>query len=209
MPETLTKFNPDLESSPGQLRLDSIEPFTSIDSMNELEKQNLERAMLLFDVVEKPEGFVPKTNQNTIDKAKDRIELFAQNSKDFSDLMDNLIAANPNMDVMNFVDNLKTNKDLRVAVGLITLRRIDELGLSNSLPERVQQNTYKNPRLNTTAKAPGLKSREYSAQLMLAMLNGTFNDAEHGDGPIEIGPDGKAISGQHRAAALEAIGDSY
>ena len=205
MSETLNiDQSQELESN--RLNLSNVYPFNTLENMTEAEKLSVERAMQVFEIVENPEGFVPKMTEETINDAKEAIESYYNKSPRFKEFKDNLFLDNPSLDEESFMESLRSNKDVMVGVGMCILEDINELASKNLLPERVQANTEKNPRLMTFARPNGLRSREYTAQLALAKLNGKFNKKEHGDGPIEVGTNGKVINGQHRGAANIVLG---
>ena len=121
--------------------------------------------------------------------------------------MSQVESTNPGIDQSKLLEIIRENDEFRTEIGLIIQDSISNLWTENKLPERLMLNSEKNPRLKKTNEVFGLRSQEYSAQLALSMLDGSFDDEYHGDGPIDIGPTGKVISGQHRAGALMAIGD--
>lgn len=101
--------------------------------------------------------------------------------------------------------NIRSNKDLRLALGEYFLRR-QEL-FADVLPARVADSShYKSPPIPGYDELGKIKSREYVALLALAMLDGTFSpDKARSSDFMDIAPDGKVIRGQHRAAATEIL----
>ena len=177
------------------------------DSLSEIESMNLERAVELFkhndDSIDTP----PKITDKTESKALERISLFRNSSENFNTLLSQVENANPDLEPKDILNTIRENDELRTEIGLIIQDSISELWAENKLPERLMLNGEKNPRLKKTNDVFGLKSQEYSAQLALSMIDGSFDDDYHGDGPIDISETGKVISGQHRSGALMAIGD--
>ena len=92
---------------------------------------------------------------------------------------------------------VRTNNELRVELGKCLLAR---LGKDSYLPYRVMIDEQKN--INYIGY-PQVSSREASALLALAMLDGTFKRSKHD--PIVV-KYGDVQIGQHRWAALKALG---
>jgi hypothetical protein len=96
------------------------------------------------------------------------------------------------------VDAVRTDADLRYKLGdhLYNLKLTTRL---HQMPDRVRDNTQKNPNSRGYSHLR-LRSQEYATLLALAMIDGTFIDRGNSD-PIVYAEGGKAIVGQHRAAA--------
>jgi len=103
-------------------------------------------------------------------------------------------------DPIKVVDALRTNKQLRVAVGKHFLAKTAALVHEHILqiPDRVVRNKQKVPK--GLAPVPHLSSTEYVALLCVAMLDGTF-DAEQAKSEPIVGEGGEVTIGQHRATA--------
>lgn len=177
------------------------------NDLSELESKKIERAASLFRHSERTRETKPKITEETRKKSLERINIFRNQSANFNDFISLIEEANPDLDSETLLENFRSRDDLRTELGIIIQSEMDSLYELNVLPERLMANTEKNPRLDTMPKPNGLKSQEYSAQLALSMLDGTFDDNYHGDGPIEFNDSGKVINGQHRAGALMVLGE--
>jgi hypothetical protein len=177
------------------------------DSLSDIESKKLERAVELFKHNDESLDMYPKITDKTESKALERISIFRNSSEPFNILISQIENANPALEQKDLLRVMRENDELRTEIGLIIQDSISNLWTKNKLPERLMLNSEKNPRLKKTNEVFGLRSQEYSAQLALTMLDGSFDDEYHGDGPIDIGASGKVISGQHRAGGLMAIGD--
>lgn len=105
-------------------------------------------------------------------------------------------------DPVSVVNAIRTNPDMRLAVGKYMLDKINLFAKKHpdDLPDRVRCNGEKAPKgLIAEYIKTRISSREYVALLCLAKLDGSFNGLMADD--IEIGSDGNAIVGQHRIAA--------
>lgn len=92
---------------------------------------------------------------------------------------------------------VRTNNELRIELGKCLLARLED---DSYLPYRVMIDEQKN--INYIGY-PQVSSREASALLALAMLDGTFKRSKHD--PIVV-KYGDVQIGQHRWAALKALG---
>lgn len=103
-------------------------------------------------------------------------------------------------DPIKVVDALRTDRQLRVAVGKHFLAKTEALVHEHILqvPDRVVRNKQKVPK--GLAPVPNLSSTEYVALLCVAMLDGTF-DAEQAKSEPIVGEGGRVTIGQHRATA--------
>lgn len=100
------------------------------------------------------------------------------------------------------VDELRTNPDLRVAVGQHFIERIKDL--YQIMPERVRRNSQKNPGSKGYEDMPSvLSSREYAALMALSMIDGTFNAARADTETYDFTTDSGV--GQHRYAARQVL----
>lgn len=108
---------------------------------------------------------------------------------------------NPN--ITNLVDEIRTNADLRYALGnyFLTSKLPSKL---HKMPNRILGNSEKSPNHNGY-KGLHLTSREYASMLALAMIDGTFMGTPQGDEILTRPSDGSVIVGQHRAAAMELL----
>jgi hypothetical protein len=80
------------------------------------------------------------------------------------------------------------------------------------MPERVADNSEKNikrPNYKGYEKRFNLTSQEYVSILATSMVIGSFNFDYSRSSPIVINPRGNVLMGQHRAAALIALGLSF
>lgn len=177
------------------------------NSLSDFESKKLERAIDLFKHNDESINFYPMITDKTESKALDRISIFRNSSEKFNTLLSQVETSNPGMEQKDLLNAIRANDELRTEIGLIIQYSISNLWNDNKLPERLMLNSEKNPRLKKTNEVFGLRSQEYSAQLALSMLDGSFDDEYHGDGPVDVNGTGKVISGQHRAGALMAIGD--
>jgi len=202
-----------LEFNENQAKPPFVYPQTNLykkiesDSLSEIESMNLERAVELFKPNEESLDNPPYITDKTESKAIDRISVFRNSSENFNTLLSQVENANPDLETKDILNTIRENEELRTEIGLIIQDSISKLWTENKLPERLILNGEKNPRLKKANQVFGLRSQEYSAQLALSMLDGSFDDDYHGDGPVDVNTSGKVISGQHRAGALMAIGD--
>jgi hypothetical protein len=96
------------------------------------------------------------------------------------------------------VDAIRGNGELRYELGSYYLR--DKLPhMMQRLPSQVAKNARKVPSHKGYNHIPDLRSQEYSAMLVLAMLDGTFEDP--GADTIKENASGAVELGQHKAAA--------
>jgi hypothetical protein len=98
------------------------------------------------------------------------------------------------------VKRLRYDADMRKAVGMFLLEKVDRLIMK--MPKRIRNNTQKRPG-TIGYDIPNLSSREYTALLALSFLDGSFNndktDAETYDFQTDKGV------GQHRYAARQLL----
>jgi hypothetical protein len=101
-------------------------------------------------------------------------------------------------------DEMRTNPDLRYELGSYLLRdKLPQLRRDrpHSVPSRVYIGREKSPNHPGYRHLGKINSDEYSVMLVLAMLDGTFEEPGPGD-PIVLDEHGRPELGQHRAAAL-------
>lgn len=98
---------------------------------------------------------------------------------------------------------LRTNQQLRTAVGEHILQRID--GMLNVMPNRIFRNTEKTSAHKGYTAELKLTSREYAALLALSMLDGTFKESQTSKATDTYDPQTDKGNGQHRYAARMAL----
>lgn len=98
---------------------------------------------------------------------------------------------------------VRASADLRYEIGMWMIGKFDE---RHDMPERVRynsENILKQINFQAGAYPEGLTSREAAALLGLAMLDGTFKRTRDA---IKKDWLGEVVSGQHRYAAMQALG---
>ena len=99
---------------------------------------------------------------------------------------------------------LRTNADLRLAVGLHLTDKIERL--SSQLPRRIAVNTEKNPNGGGYSELGRLTSQEYAALLALGSYSsGSFSSIREKNDPITYDPNIDDGLGQHRWAARRIL----
>lgn len=94
--------------------------------------------------------------------------------------------------------------ELRVVLGMMLLDELDRLAEGGQLPERVRYQEI-TKQINHAGYPDKVESREAAALIALSLLDGTFQPVRGGD-EIVVDADGEVRQGQHRAAALMALG---
>lgn len=104
-------------------------------------------------------------------------------------------------DPHQMAEALRTDKELRLAVGKELLVEANIRAKAGELPYQLQHDSGKTPTIDGYPE--GLSSREYAALLALSMLDGTFKrELTGGDEPGLRG-------GQHRTAAEQLLAASF
>ena len=99
---------------------------------------------------------------------------------------------------------IRGQDDVRVTLGVMLLDELDRLAAEGGLPERVQyQEILK--QINFSGYPDKVESREVAALIGLSLLDGTFRPVKGGD-EIVVDAGGEVLQGQHRAAAMMALG---
>ncbi len=136
--------------------------------------------------------------------AEERLEQAYAADSGLAEIFDNYLNAKGISDRKDLTEAMRSDKDLRIAVGGYLIDKIDRL--FREMPERVQDDTEKKPSTEGYDHIPRMTSREYATLLALSMLDGTFDDKRVGGDTIEYQEGtNKVILGQHRAAAQKLI----
>lgn len=141
-------------------------------------------------------------SEATIKLSAEYLERALETDSQLAELIGSLKADFGLNDPVSVVNAIRTNPDMRLAVGKYMLDKINLFAEKHpdDLPDRVRCNGEKAPKgLIAEYIKTRISSREYVALLCLAKLDGSFNGLMADD--IEIGSDGNVIVGQHRVAA--------
>lgn len=146
-----------------------------------------------------------KENVRTLvtDKTREAAEERLQHAMRFDPRIGVIIRQHTNGEVepSKISEQILLDSDLRVDLGHYLLGKIETF--SHNMPPRIAANTQKSSNIEGY---PWLRSREYASLLALSMLDGTFDDDRVGSNHIDYDPQtGKAIIGQHRAAAFSLL----
>lgn len=145
-------------------------------------------------------------NEQTIEEAANRLDAALRQDPSLSAII-NRYKSTLRLDQRpDVVRALRSNRDLRLAVGSHLLARAEALARSNLAPRRIRDNTNKvigdggYPVSRAT-------SREYAAMLALAMLDGTFDQSRviKSDQTL-TNLDGTVGNGNHRIGAEMILG---
>jgi hypothetical protein len=103
----------------------------------------------------------------------------------------------------DMVELIRTNTDLRYQLGTHIIDLLDD-GKCGVMPYRIARDDWKMPNHGGYEDLGGkVRSREYVAKLVLAMLDGTFDTSKSTQDPINI-VRGDGL-GQHRTAAKQVL----
>ena len=144
-----------------------------------------------------------EVNDQSRNAAIDRLKTVRQADKNINNLI-NLFQQSDNIvEPKDVVEMIRTNTDLRYALGEYLLEKKLPERLNN-MPERIVRNTNKNPNHRGYGHLPNLSSREYAVLLALSMIDGSFQEPARGD-EVERDASGRPVLGQHRGAAEELL----
>lgn len=102
------------------------------------------------------------------------------------------------------IRDAREDQHKRAQLATLLNTKLQKLLDEGKLPSRIQANTRKGPKV---AGYPyDVSSRNYAVLLALSMLDGTFHGQLNPEGDeIEYDANGRAVVGQHRAAALQLL----
>ena len=190
---------PEIVPNPSEQKYDSL--FLDEDSYrNTLPDSGIEGAAIR----------VPEVSAADQRISADCLENFLSKDTQFKTLLDEhtiQYAASNDLDVLK---QLRIDGKLNSEIQNYFMQKITEK--QGLMPERVAENSennFKRPNYKGYEKRPDLTSKEYVSLLATSMVNGSFNFDYSKSSPIVINKFGNALIGQHRAAALLALGLSY
>jgi hypothetical protein len=184
----------ELFKSPVVAKEETAETYDHLFTKDEAEiaEQNL-RFQEQLNSARRPKGR-EDLRQTNIDVAVENMQLVLRNNPDIrSILAKNAPELHADEEIVN---GIRTMDSLRLDLGKYFLDKINRY--SDILPERVKENSLKNP--NYYGYEGSIRSRVYVALLCLSRLDGTFDYDSADSDPVEEN-NGKVILGQHRSAA--------
>lgn len=138
----------------------------------------------------------PKTQA----KSENTLSAALTTNSQLRDLLKQFFIDNADITLPELVKNIHDDVNLRIGIGFLFLKQLDQMAIVGKLPQRLVNNSAKKPDIPGYVDRGTLSSREYASLLAIAMIDGTFDSDKEALSP-QFNERGDVSDGQHRVAA--------